>query len=175
MCQRERKEDMTTFRTTLIASLGAFSVGVTCAVAAVRLDTKAVNPGCVFKSGKARMSDGGFLPAEGVRAPCDLYTPAGYSPLGIAKINGRRIGVYAVDNGAKLGDPAGWGRGYADVFDSAGHLIRRFLFRENLNSPPQIIEFVYFPSMPAPSAKSKFCFERTAPGPRRTQSARAAR
>ncbi|MGA8567495.1 MAG: hypothetical protein WB580_06850 [Candidatus Binataceae bacterium] len=63
--------------------------------------------------------------------------------MGIAKINGTRIGVYAFQNGAKLGDVTGRGQGFADVFDSAGHLIRRFIFRENLNSPPQIVEFVY--------------------------------
>jgi len=40
---------------------------------------------------------------------------------------------------------AGQGTGFADVFDRAGHLIRRFTFRENLNSPPQITEFVYMP------------------------------
>ena len=79
--------------------------------------------------------------------------------MGIAKINGRRIAVYAFQNVAKLGDVAGRGRGFADVFDSAGHLIRRFNFRENLNSPPQIIEFVYIPSR---SARSKVCSDRTA-------------
>jgi hypothetical protein len=65
--------------------------------------------------------------------------------LGIAKINGRRIAVYVFQNGAKLDDVAGQGQGFADVFDSAGHLIRRFVFRENLHSPPQITEFVYMP------------------------------
>jgi hypothetical protein len=68
--------------------------------------------------------------------------PDGYSALGIAKINGSRVAVYAFDNGAKTDDVAGPGRGFADVFDGAGHLIRRFAFRENLNSPPQITEYV---------------------------------
>jgi hypothetical protein len=72
--------------------------------------------------------------------------PPGYSLLGIAHINGRRVAVYAFQNGAKLDDAAGPGQGFADAFDRAGHLIRRFTFRENLNSPPQITEYV---SMPA--------------------------
>ena len=54
---------------------------------------------------------------------------SGYLPLGTAKINGRSIGVYVFQNGAKLGDEAGQGQGFADVFDSAGHLLRRFIFR----------------------------------------------
>ena len=66
--------------------------------------------------------------------------------MGIAKINGRRIAVYAFRNGAKLDDVAGEGHGSADVFDRAGHLMGRFTFRENLNSPPLITEFVYMPA-----------------------------
>jgi len=66
--------------------------------------------------------------------------------LGIANINGRRIAVYVFDNGAKVDDVAGQGEGTADVFDRAGRLIRRFNFRENLNSPPQITEYVFMPA-----------------------------
>ena len=65
--------------------------------------------------------------------------------MGIAKINGSRVSVYAFQNGAKLDDVAGPGRGFADVFDSAGHLIQRFAFREKFNSPPQITEYVSMP------------------------------
>ena len=72
----------------------------------------------------------------------DPDAPEGYSKLGIAKINGRRVAVYSFQNGAKPDDAAGEGHGFADVFDSAGHLIRRFAFRENLNSPPRITEYI---------------------------------
>ena len=65
---------------------------------------------------------------------------------GIAKINGTRVAVYAFQNGARLDDEAGEGRGFADVFDSAGHLIRRVSFRENLNSPPRITEYIPLPA-----------------------------
>ena len=120
---------MAAFRTTLITSVGAFSVGVACAAAGLGLNTKAVNSGSAFKSSRARMSDDGFPLAHLGRAPGYPDAPVGYSPLGIAKINGTRIGVYAFQNGAKLGDVTGRGQGFADVFDSAGHLIRRFIFR----------------------------------------------
>jgi len=85
--------------------------------------------------------DSAFVRTIG-RANSDADAPEGYSTLGIAKVNGRRVAVYSFDNGAKPDDVAGPGRGFADVFDSAGHLIRRFAFRENLNSPPQITEYV---------------------------------
>src|SRR5260370_13761326 len=75
----------------------------------------------------------------------DTESSAGYSPLGIAKINGRRFAVNSFQNGARLDDAAGPGQGFADIFDSAGHLIRRFAFKENLNSPPQITEYLSMP------------------------------
>lgn len=139
---------MGAFKTTLITSIGAFLIGAASAAAGLALNTELVNSGSAFKSSRARMSGAGFPLAHVGRAPGDPDTPVGYSPLGIAKINGRRIGVYAFQSGAKLGDVAGRGQGFADVFDGAGHLIRRFIFRENPNSPPQIIEFVYMPRAP---------------------------
>ena len=98
-----------------------------------------------IKPGNALMSSVGSPLARVARAYGDPDTPAGYSSLGMAKINGRHVKVYVFQNGAKLNDTAGQGQGFADVFDSTGHLIRRFIFRENLNSPPQITEFFYMP------------------------------
>jgi hypothetical protein len=63
----------------------------------------------------------------------------------MAQVNGRRVLVYMYQNGAKLDDAAGQGHGVTDVFDSAGHLTRRLIFRENLNSPPIFSEFFYMP------------------------------
>lgn len=136
---------MGAFRITVITSIGAFIVGVACAAAGLALDAKLVNSGPAFISGRPHTSGAGFPLFDIGRASGDPDAPVGYSRLGIAKINGKRVAVYAFQNGAKLGDSAGRGRGSADVFDSAGHLIRRFVYRENLNSPPRIIEFVFPP------------------------------
>ena len=136
---------MGAFRITVITSIGAFIVGVACAAAGLALDAKLVNSGPAFISGRPHTSGAGFPLFDIGRASGDPDAPVGYSRLGIAKINGKRVAVYAFQNGAKLGDVAGRGQGFADVFDSAGHLIRRFIFRENLHSPPQITEFVYMP------------------------------
>ena len=111
----------------LVASIGAFLIGS--ASVASDLSVPAVaNPRAAFKS-----VDGGHR---------DPGSPEGYSSLGIAKINGIRVAINVLENGARIDDVAGAGRGFADVFDGDGHLIRRFTFRENLNSPPQIIEYV---------------------------------
>jgi len=133
---------MKAFKTTLITSIGAFLIGTASPAPRLAASTK-VNSS--IKPGNALMSSVG-LPLAGVaRAYGDPDAPAGYSPLGMAKINGRRVKVYVYQNGAKLNDAAGQGHGVADVFDSTGHLIRRFIFRENLYSPPQITEFFYLP------------------------------
>lgn len=137
---------MVAFKTTLITSIGTFLIGAASAMPGPVFSTKVVNSDSAFKSSKARISGAGLLPLTRVdRSRGDPDAPAGYSLLGITKINGKRIAVYAFQNGAKVNDVAGQGQGFADVFDSAGHLIRRFSFRENLNSPPQITEYVFMP------------------------------
>ena len=69
---------------------------------------------------------GGFVDAE---------LPAGYAPFGIANIDGDLFVTYARQNGAKHDDVAGPGHGFVDVFDTDGHLLRRFASRGSLNSP----------------------------------------
>ena len=134
---------MKAFKTTLITSIGAFLIGAAIPAPRLALGTKVINS--PIKPGNSLMSSVGFPVARVARAYGDPDAPAGYSPLGMAKINGRRVKVYVFQNGAKLNDAAGQGHGFADVFDSAGHLTRRFIVRENLNSPPQITEFFYLP------------------------------
>jgi hypothetical protein len=137
---------MEAFKTTLITSIGAFLIGVAFAAPGLARSIKVVNPGSAFKTSNARISDVDSSLVRVDPAHGNPDAPAGYSPLGITKINGKRIAVYTFQNGAKAGDVAGPGQGFADVFDSAGHLLRRFTFRENLNSPAQITEFVFMPA-----------------------------
>jgi hypothetical protein len=111
----------------LVASIGAFLMGSASVASDVPIPAVA-NPRAAFKCVDAGHRDPG--------------SPEGYSTLGIAKINGIRVAINVLENGARTDDIAGEGRGFADVFDGDGHLIRRFTFRENLNSPPQIIEYV---------------------------------
>ena len=74
----------------------------------------------------AATTDGGFV---------DPHIPAGYAPFGIANIDGDLFVTYAQQNAQKHDDVAGPGHGFVDVFDTDGHLLRRFASRGPLNSP----------------------------------------
>ena len=65
----------------------------------------------------------------------DPEIPAGYAPFNIANIDGDLFVTYAKQNAEKHDDVAGAGHGFVDVFDTDGHLIRRFESRGRLNSP----------------------------------------
>jgi uncharacterized protein (TIGR03118 family) len=65
----------------------------------------------------------------------DPELPAGYAPFNIANIDGDLFVTYAKQNAQKHDDAAGPGRGFVDVFDTGGHLLRRFESRGRLNSP----------------------------------------
>jgi hypothetical protein len=114
----------------LIASIGAFLIGSASVASDLPVASVANSrPALDYVDRGSKAPDG----------------PEAYSSLGIARINGIRVAINILENGARLDDIAGPGRGFADVFDGAGHRIRRFTFRENLNSPPQIIEYVSVP------------------------------
>jgi uncharacterized protein (TIGR03118 family) len=65
----------------------------------------------------------------------DPEIPAGYAPFNIASIDGDLFVTYAKQDAKKHDDVAGAGHGFVDVFDTDGHLIRRFESRGRLNSP----------------------------------------
>ncbi len=65
----------------------------------------------------------------------DPNIPAGYAPFGIENIDGDLFVSYAKQNTKKHDDVAGPGNGFVDVFDTDGHLLRRFASRGALNSP----------------------------------------
>jgi uncharacterized protein (TIGR03118 family) len=71
-------------------------------------------------------TDGGFQ---------DPNIPPGFAPFGIQNINGDLFVTYAKQNGPKHDDVAGPGNGFVDVFDTDGHLLRRFASQGPLNSP----------------------------------------
>ena len=72
-------------------------------------------------------TDGGFI---------DPDIPTGFAPFGIQNINGDLFVTYAKQKlPDKHDDVAGAGNGFVDVFDTDGHLLRRFASRGPLNSP----------------------------------------
>jgi len=127
--------------------------------AVIAVDNSASPAGAVYKGLAFGLSaKGGLLYATNFRAgtvdvfgpngPSGLFTqtatdggfrdpniPAGYAPFGIANIDGDLFVTYARQDAAKHDDLAGRGRGFVDVFDTDGHLLRRFASRGPLNSP----------------------------------------
>jgi uncharacterized protein (TIGR03118 family) len=81
----------------------------------------------------------GFRPAtpkvdlDGTFTDPDM--PAGYAPFGIQNIDGNLFVTYALQDEDKHDDVAGPGHGFVDIFDTDGHLLRRFASRGALNSP----------------------------------------
>jgi uncharacterized protein (TIGR03118 family) len=58
-----------------------------------------------------------------------------FAPFGIQNILGELYVTYALQKPGKHDDQAGPGNGFVDVFDTRGHLLRRFASHGTLNSP----------------------------------------
>jgi uncharacterized protein (TIGR03118 family) len=65
----------------------------------------------------------------------DPEIPSGYAPFNIANIDGDLFVTYAKQDEDGEDDVPGHGRGFVDIFDTDGHLLRRFASRGQLNSP----------------------------------------
>jgi uncharacterized protein (TIGR03118 family) len=65
----------------------------------------------------------------------DPDIPAGFAPFNIKEIDGVLFVSYAKQDAQKHDDVAGPGNGFVNVFDTDGHLLRRFASRGRLNSP----------------------------------------
>jgi uncharacterized protein (TIGR03118 family) len=90
-----------------------------------------------FHGGTVDVFDNTFAPAANKLLGHfrDPEIQAGYAPFGIRNIDGDLFVTYAKQDSAKHDDVAGPGRGYVDVFDTDGRLVRRFAAGGLLNSP----------------------------------------
>jgi uncharacterized protein (TIGR03118 family) len=87
-----------------------------------------------FHSGKVetfdenfnRVNPGGFV---------DSTIPHRFAPFGIRNFNGQIYVTYAKQAPDKRDDEPGPGRGFINVFDTSGNLLRRLVSRGHLNSP----------------------------------------
>lgn len=89
----------------------------------------------VFAPAPAGSTTGFYVPATTDGGFQDSSIPPGFAPFGIQNINGDLFVTYAKQNGKKHDDMAGPGNGFVDVFDTDGHLLRRFASQGSLNSP----------------------------------------
>jgi uncharacterized protein (TIGR03118 family) len=88
-----------------------------------------------FRAGTVEAYDQNFTLTKLDGSFSDPGIPAGFAPFNVANINGDLFVTYAKQNGPKHDDVAGEGNGFVDVFDTDGHLLRRFATRGTLNSP----------------------------------------
>jgi uncharacterized protein (TIGR03118 family) len=88
-----------------------------------------------FRGGTVDVFDHNYKPVTTAGGFVDDKIPAGYAPFGIENIDGDLFVSYALQNAARHDDVAGPGHGFVDVFDTDGHLLRRFASRGPLNSP----------------------------------------
>ena len=94
-----------------------------------------IRAGTIDVFGPPSAPGGLFTPATTDGGFTDPNIPAGFAPFGIQNIDGELFVTYANQNAQKHDDVAGPGNGFVDVFDTDGHLLRRFASRGSLNSP----------------------------------------
>jgi uncharacterized protein (TIGR03118 family) len=117
--------------------------------------TEATTPGAIYK-GLAIANKGGstFLFAANFHAgtidvfndafapvtlPAGAFTdpnlPQGFAPFNVQEVGGRLVVAYAMQDADAEDEVAGPGLGYVDVYDTAGHLIRRLISGGALDAP----------------------------------------
>jgi uncharacterized protein (TIGR03118 family) len=88
-----------------------------------------------FRGGTVDVFDGNFAPVTTEGKFVDQRIARGFAPFGIQNIDGDLWVTYAKQDADKMDDVAGAGNGFVDVFDTDGHLLRRFAEHGVLNSP----------------------------------------
>ncbi len=85
-----------------------------------------------FHHGFVQVFDSSFHPAWTFT---DSGVPTGFAPFGIRNLGGNLFVTFAKQDADAHDDVKGPGNGFVDIFDSAGHLVRRLISRGALNSP----------------------------------------
>lgn len=88
-----------------------------------------------FRAGTVDVFDSSFAPIVTDGQFRDLHIRPGFAPFGIQNIDGDIWVTYAKQDADKMDDVGGPGNGFVDVFDTDGHLLRRFADHGALNSP----------------------------------------
>jgi uncharacterized protein (TIGR03118 family) len=87
-----------------------------------------------FHSGHVETYDETFQRVN-QNAFADPNLPEGYAPFGIHNLNGQVFVTFAQQDHKKHDEVPGPGKGFVDVFDTSGNLIRRVVSMGHLNAP----------------------------------------
>jgi uncharacterized protein (TIGR03118 family) len=89
-----------------------------------------------FRSGRVEVYNDTFTPVE---LPGGLFVdtkiPSGYAPFNVQELAGQLYVSYAKQDATLHDDAAGSGRGFVDVFNNDGGLVRRLISHGQLDSP----------------------------------------
>jgi uncharacterized protein (TIGR03118 family) len=88
-----------------------------------------------FSHGTIDVFDQHFRPIARPGAFQDPNIPSGFAPFNIQNINNQLFVTYAQRDGSGADEVAGPGRGFIDVYDTDGRLLRRFASGGALDSP----------------------------------------
>jgi uncharacterized protein (TIGR03118 family) len=88
-----------------------------------------------FHNAEVDVWDANFAPVRRPGAFSDPAIPAGYAPFGIQTVNGGIVVTYAQQDADAEDEVAGPGKGFVDIYDTGGSLLRRFAARGPLNAP----------------------------------------
>jgi len=87
-----------------------------------------------FRSGRVETFDGTFHRVN-ENAFRDPNLPPGYAPFGIKNLDGQIFVTFVKQDARRADEVPGPGKGFVDVFDTSGNLIRRLVSMGNLNAP----------------------------------------
>jgi uncharacterized protein (TIGR03118 family) len=79
-----------------------------------------------FHAGTVDVFDKDFRAARLPGSFTDPKAPVGFAPFGIHNIHGRLYVTFAMQDADRQDDVKGAGHGFIDIFDTDGHLLRRF-------------------------------------------------
>jgi uncharacterized protein (TIGR03118 family) len=88
-----------------------------------------------FHAGTIDVFDQSFAPVSSPGGFKDPNLPAGYAPFNVQDFGHVLLVAYAQQDADAEDEVAGPGKGYVDVFDGAGHLLRRLISQGPLNAP----------------------------------------
>ena len=88
-----------------------------------------------FVGKKIDVFSSSFAPVTAPGGFVDPNLPVGYGPFNVQEIGGRIVVAYAEVDPQTGDEVAGEHKGYVDVFDTNGHLLRRLISQGALNAP----------------------------------------
>jgi len=88
-----------------------------------------------FRAGTIDVFDKHFAPATLQGSFQDPGIPKGYAPFNIQSLGSKLYVTYAQQDSARHDDVPGQGRGFLDVFDDNGNLLKRLVSHGQLNAP----------------------------------------